>query len=657
MIHSDFVHLHQHTEYSLLDGGCKINDLVNRAIEYKMPAITITDHGTMYGAIDFYLKAKDKGIKPIIGCEAYIAPGSMKDKKTHGVKDAAFHVLLLVKDEVGYKNLMRLMSLAQMEGFYYKPRIDKQHLNEYSEGLIGLTACLKGEIPYYLSRGMNEEAELALKQYIDIFGKENFYLELMDHGIKEQKIVNKELLKLEKKYGLQIVATNDCHYLDRNDAFAHEVLLCVQTGTTLEDPNHMRMANDQFYFKSPGEMRKIFKELPRALKNTIGVQEKCNLELDFSKMLMPRFTPPDGKKPAEYLRELSLKGLEEIYPEKSKDAKERLEHELKIITDMGFSSYFLMVRDIVHFAKEKGILVGPGRGSAAGSLVSYVFGITKIDPLKYNLLFERFLNPDRISMPDIDIDFCDTRRSEVINYIVERYGKENVAQIITFGTLGAKAVVRDVARVLGFSYQRADTIAKMIPTELNITLSKALESELELKNLYETDEDVKRLFDVAFKLEGLPRNASTHAAGVIISNEKLWKHVPVCRGQNGESVTQYSMYPLEKIGLLKMDILGLKTLSVINDSVSIIKRTKGIELNMDDLDFSDKKTYELLNKANTIGVFQLESSGMRELCRKIGLSQLEEIIALIALYRPGPMNMLEDYVQKARQGQGVILSS
>ena len=646
MKYSDFVHLHQHTEFSLLDGACKIDALIDKAIEYKMPAVAITDHGTMHGVIEFYLKAKEKGIKPIIGCEAYIAPGSMKDKKTHGIKDAAFHIVLLVKDEIGYKNLMKLMSFAQIEGFYYKPRIDKQILSKYSEGLIGLSACLKGEIAYLLTHNMQEEAELALKSYLDIFGKEDFYLELMDHGIPEQKIANRELIKLAKKYDVKLVATNDCHYLQKEDAFAHEVLLCIQTGTTLADPNRMKMQTDEFYFKSPDEMKFLFKDVPVAIKNTIEIQEKCNLLIDFSKRHMPKYTPPDGKSPEKYLRELCEQGIKKLYPKITKEIKERLNHELNIITKMGFPSYFLMVRDIVQFARDNGILVGPGRGSAAGSIVSYALGITKIDPLKYNLLFERFLNPDRISMPDIDIDFADSRRGEVINYIVNKYGKENVAQIITFGTLGAKAVVRDVARVLGFSYQRADSIAKLIPSELNITLKKALETEPELKNLYETEPEVKRLFEIAFKLEGLPRNASTHAAGVIISNEKIWEHVPVCRGQNGEIVTQYSMYPLEKIGMLKMDILGLKTLTVINDAVNIIKRTQGIHLDLDKIDFSDKKTYELLNKANTIGVFQLESSGMRELCRKIGLSQLEEIIALIALYRPGPMNMLDDYVQR-----------
>ncbi|MCK5706166.1 MAG: DNA polymerase III subunit alpha [Candidatus Aureabacteria bacterium] len=646
MYHTDFVHLHQHTEYSLLDGACKLNDLLDRAIEYKMPALAITDHGTMHGVIDFYQKAKSKGIKPIIGCEAYIAPGSRKNKKTHGVRDAAFHIVLLVKDENGYKNLMKLMSMAQIEGFYYKPRIDKDILSKHSEGLIGMSACLKGEIPYLLSHEMHEEAEQAIKQYVDIFGKEDFYLELMDHGIKEQKIVNKELLRLGKKFNLQTVATNDSHYLDKADAFAHEVLLCIQTGTTIDDPNHMRFSNNEFYFKSPEEMKNIFKSVPDALKNTIAIQEKCNLELDFSKFHLPKFNPPDNKKPVEYLEELCRQSLSKKYNEKSKEVDERLKHELGIIKQMGFSSYFLMVRDIVHFAKENGIFVGPGRGSAAGSLVSYVLGITNIDPLKYNLLFERFLNPDRISMPDIDVDFADNRRSEVINYISEKYGKENVSQIITFGTLSAKAVIRDVARVLGFSYQRADTIAKMIPTELNMTLLKALETEDSLKTLYNDDKDVKRLFDIAFRLEGIPRNASTHAAGVIISNEKIWEYVPVCRGQNSEMVTQYSMKPLEKLGLLKMDILGLKTLTVIQETLSTIKKTKNEDIDLDKIDISDKKTYELLNKANTIGVFQLESSGMRELCRRIGLSQIEEIIAMIALYRPGPMNMLDDYVQR-----------
>jgi DNA polymerase III subunit alpha len=646
MHHTDFVHLHQHTEYSLLDGACKLDDLIERAVQYKMPAVAITDHGAMYGAVDFYSKAKEKGIKPIIGCETYISPHSLSDRKAHGVKDASFHLLLLVKDEKGYKNLMRLLSIAHTEGFYYKPRIDKEVLSQHSEGLIGMSACLKGEVPYYLSRGMSEEAEQALKQYSDIFGPHNFYLELMDHGIPEQKTVNKELIKFHKKFGLKLVATNDAHYLNKDDAFPHEVLLCIQTGTTLNDPNRMKFCNDQFYFKSPDEMKALFKEIPEALKNTMEIQEKCNIELDFKKTHLPHFNAPGGRKPFDYLKDLSYAGLKEKIPLAGKDESSRLEHELQVISQVGFSSYFLLVSDIVHHAKKNGILVGPGRGSAAGSLVSYVLGITNINPLKYDLLFERFLNPDRISMPDIDIDFSDDRRDEVINYVVEKYGKDNVAQIITFGTMGAKLVLRDVARVLGFAYSRADSIAKMIPNELNITLTKALETEEALKKLYEQDAEVKKLFDIAFRLEGLPRNASTHAAGIVISTEKLWEHVPLCRGQNGERVTQYYMVPLEKIGMLKMDILGLKTLTVIKHTVENIKKTKGIDLVIDDMDLNDKATFDLLNKANTIGVFQLESSGMRDLCRRIGLTQIEEIIAMIALYRPGPMNMLEDYVQR-----------
>ena len=646
MIHSKFVHLHVHTEYSLLDGAAKLDNLLDRAAELRMPALAITDHGTMSGAIDFYKKAMAKGIKPIIGEEMYIAPGSRFDKKAFGIKDAAHHLVLLARDEKGYKNLMKLSSIAYLEGFYYKPRIDKEVLERYSEGLIGLSGCLKGEVASLLLSGQYERAREAAGTYNEILGDGNFFLELHDHGMEEQALVNRGLLEMSRELSIPVVAANDCHYIYREDAYSHDILLCVQTGKTLDTEKRMKMFNDQFYLKSEEEMREIFAEVPEAIKNTIEITNRCNLELQFGQDLLPHYHPPDGKRAVDYLRELCMEGLERRYPGTGPDIMGRLNHELGIIEHMNFASYFLIVWDFIRYARSVGIPVGPGRGSAAGSIVAYVLGITDIDPLRYNLLFERFLNPDRVTLPDIDMDFCYDRRNEMLDYVVKKYGVDNVAQIITFGTMKARAAVRDVGRVLGMPYAEVDKVAKLIPAEPRITLADALLLEPALKKRYDKEEGIKKLIDIARKLEGFPRNASTHAAGVVISDMPLTEHIPLCKGKEDEVITQYSMKPIEEIGLLKMDFLGLRTLTVISDALKIIERTRGTKLTKEAIPLDDPGTYELLNKANTIGVFQLESSGMRDLAKKIGINSFEDITALLALFRPGPMHMLNDYVKR-----------
>lgn len=653
MIHSKFVHLHVHTEYSLLDGAARLNNLLDRAAELRMPALAITDHGTMSGAIDFYKKAIARGIKPIIGEEMYIAPGSRFDKKAFGVKDAAYHLVLLARDEKGYKNLMKLSSIAYLEGFYYKPRIDKEVLERYSGGLIGLSGCLKGEVSSRLLAGQDKKAREAAGTYNEILGDGNFFLELHDHGMEEQALVNRGILEMSRDLSIPVVAANDCHYIYREDAYSHDILLCVQTGKTLDAEKRMKMFNDQFYLKSEEEMREIFAEVPEAIKNTIEITNRCNLELQFGQDLLPHYHPPDGKRPGDYLRELCMEGLERRYPGTGPDIMGRLNHELGIIEHMNFASYFLIVWDFIRYARSVEIPVGPGRGSAAGSIVAYVLGITDIDPLRYNLLFERFLNPDRVTLPDIDMDFCYDRRNEILDYVVKKYGVDNVAQIITFGTMKARAAVRDVGRVLGMPYAEVDKIAKLIPAEPRITLADALLMEPALKQRYDKEEGVKKLIDIAQKIEGFPRNASTHAAGVVISDRPLTEHIPLCKGKEDEVITQYSMKPIEEIGLLKMDFLGLRTLTVISDTLKIIERTRGTKLTKEAIPLDDPGTYELLNKANTIGVFQLESSGMRDLAKKIGINSFEDITALLALFRPGPMHMLNDYV-KRKHGRGKI---
>lgn len=655
MKHSDFVHLHLHTEYSLLDGACRIAEVVEKAHACRMPAVAITDHGNMFGAIDFYKVASERGVKPIIGCEAYIAPGSRLEKKSTSARDAAYHLILLAKDEVGYKNLIQLISSAHLEGFYYKPRIDKEILAQHSKGLIGLTSCLKGEVPSKISLEQFGQAKQALDEYRQMFEPGDFYVELQDHGLEEQRKVNRTLIEWARQLGLPLVATNDVHYVEREHWEAHDCLICLQTQSLVTDEKRMRYAAGQFYLRKPEEMHELFAELPEAITNTLAIAEKCNLVLEFNKLRFPVYHPPEGFTREQYLRQLCEQGLRQRYgiewkrpkSEQEKAILERLQNELMVIEKTGFVSYFLIVWDFVHFARSKGIPVGPGRGSAAGSLVAYLLRITDIDPLRYNLLFERMLNLERVSPPDIDMDFCYNRRPEVIDYVRKKYGDDHVAQIITFGTLGAKMVVRDVGRVLGLSYGECDRIAKMIPPDIGMTLKRALELSAELKTAYEKEEMVRRVIDYGFTLEGLSRNASTHAAGVVIGAEPLTHIVPLTTGTNSdEIVTQYSMNPLGELGLLKMDFLGLKTLTVIQETLDLIEQTTGQRIDISTVALDDKKTLELLNKANTIGVFQLESQGMRDLCRRIGVDSVDVIIALIALFRPGPMNMLDDYVNR-----------
>ncbi len=648
MPHSDFVHLHLHTQYSLLDGACRIPEILNLAKLYNMDSLAITDHGNMFGAIDFYFEALKAGIKPIIGCEVYVAPGSRFEKKSGGIEDAAHHLILLCRDETGYQNLMKLVSLGYLEGFYYRPRIDKEALAQYSGGLIGLSACLKGEIPSLLKQNRFNDSLKTADTYSHILGKDNFYLEIQENAIPEQKIVNEGLIKISHELNLGLVATNDVHYPSRAHAASHEALLCIQTQTTLDDPKRMRFQTDEFYFKSPQEMKTLFKETPEAINNTLEIASRCNLELNFSKIHLPKYDAPVGTSKEELLNNLCLQGLKQRYPEITPAITTRLEHELKIIKDMGFASYFLIVWDFIHYAKNKGIPVGPGRGSAAGSIVSYLLGITDIDPLKYGLLFERFLNPERLGLPDIDIDFCYEGRQEVINYVTKKYGQENVAQIITFGTMQAKAVIRDVGRVMGINYADVDKIAKMIPFDPNITLKDAIESESELKTLYQNDPQITKLINTALSLEGLNRHASVHAAGVVIADKPLAEYTPLFKTADDQITTGYSMGILEKIGLLKVDFLGLRTLTVIDQTIKLIKETQNKDVAINTLPLDDQNTYKLFASSHTIGIFQVESSGMRDLLKKLIPEQFEDLIALIALYRPGPIGsgMLDDFIQR-----------
>jgi len=648
MSRSDFVHLHLHTQFSLLDGACRIPEILNLANQYKMDSLAITDHGNMFGAIDFYLEAQKAGIKPIIGCEVYVARRSRLDKTASGREGTSDHLILLSQDEIGYQNLIKLVSLGYLEGFYYRPRIDKDILLEYSKGLIGLSACLKGEIPVMLKEKRFNDALKAADTYLNILGKNNFYLELQENSIPEQKIVNAGLIKVGKELNIPLVATNDVHYLTRDNASTHEVLLCIQTQTTLDDPNRMRFQTDEFYFKSPAEMKTLFKEVPEAIANTLEIASRCNLELDFKQIHLPKYDPPVGETKEEFLEKLCEEGLKKRFDKITPEITERLNHELKTIIKMGFVSYFLIVWDFIHYAKAQGIPVGPGRGSAAGSLVSYLLGITDLDPIKYGLLFERFLNPERMGLPDIDIDFCYERRQEVINYVTQKYGQENVAQIITFGTMQARAVLRDVGRVMGISYADVDRIAKMIPNEPDITLKKALESEPELSNLYKNDPQINKLITAALSLEGLNRHASVHAAGVVISDRPLMNYSPLFKTSDDQITTGFSMGILEKIGLLKVDFLGLRTLTVIDQTVKLIKKTRGKDVAIEKLPIDDPNTYKLLASAQTIGIFQVESSGMRDLLKKLDPERFEDIIALLALYRPGPIGsgMLDDFIKR-----------
>jgi len=634
MEHSDFVHLHVHTGYSLLDGMCRIPDLVKKAKEYRMPALAITDHGNMFGAIEFYTEAMSEGIKPIIGSEMYLAPKNRKEKHIERGEVSYYHLTLLCKNERGYKNLMELNSIGYLEGFYYRPRIDKEILREYSEGLIALSGCLKGEISQKILRGREDEALDIAGEFKAIFGKGNFYLELMDLSMPEQKKVNEVLIRISQKLDIPWVLTNDVHYLEKKHSVAHDALLCIQTGSVLQEENRLKFSTDEFYFKSPREMEKIFADYPESWKNTIEVMEKCNLMLEFGKFHLPHFPVPGGGTLDSYLAELCHEGFKQKIPDADDKTRERLEFELSVIKNMGFSGYFLIVNDFIKFARSQKISVGPGRGSTAGSLVAFCLGITEINPLKYGLFFERFLNPGRKKMPDIDIDFSDTRRGEVINYVSNKYGKDKVTQIITFGTMAARAVIRDVGRVLDMPYGEVDQIAKRIPLLGHFTVEEAVKKDSELKNF---QEKYPALFEISKTLEGLPRHASTHAAGVVIAREPLVEYTPLYQVNEGEILTQYPMEILDKIGLLKMDLLGLKTLSLLDNAIEIIKSTKGKDIDLINLPLDDSATYKLLRAAKTIGVFQLESEGMRELMKKMRPDSFKDLIALLALYRPGPL--------------------
>ncbi len=648
---SDFVHLHVHTQYSLLDGACQLDELLDRASKYNMPACAITDHGNMFGAINFYQKAKARGIKPIIGCEIYVAPESRFDKTSHGIKGASYHLLLLAKNLTGYRNLLEIVSIGYLEGFYYKPRVDKEVLGRCSKGLVAMSACLKGEVSHFLLSDQWDQAKRAAAEYADIFGKENFYLEIQENNLEEQRRLNAGLVKLARELDIPVVATNDVHYLDKDDVKAHDALLCIQTGTTIDETNRMKFHTDQLYFKTADEMKESFAELPEAISNTTKIADMCQLELDFDELHLPRFTAPDGEDNDAFFRRLVEEGLKKRYSEITVQITERVGNEIRIIQDLGYVSYFLIVWDFINRAKQMGIPVGPGRGSAAGSIVSYALGITDIDPLKYGLIFERFLNPERVTMPDIDIDFCFERRNEVIDYVIDKYSKANVAQIITFGTMMAKGVLRDVGRVMAIPYAEVDKIAKLVPNDPGITLDQALEIEPELAHIYEDDPTIRQLIDTSRRLEGLNRHVSIHAAGVVISDKPLLKRIPLFKTGDDQIITGFDMKSLEKIGMLKMDFLGLKTLTVIQQTTQIVKRTREKDVRMEDIPLDDKRTFDLLARAETAGVFQLESGGMRDLLRKLKPEKFEELIAILALYRPGPMGsgMLDEFI-KRKQG-------
>ncbi len=641
----NFTHLHVHTEYSLLDGSNKINEYVARVKELGMNSAAITDHGVMYGCIDFYRAAKAAGIKPILGCEVYVAPGSRFDREMGQSEDRYYHLVLLAENNHGYENLMKIVSKAFVDGFYYKPRVDMELLQEYHEGIIALSACLAGEVAKNITRGMYEEAKSAALRYEEIFGKGNFFLELQDHGIPQQQRVNQQLLRMSQETGIALVATNDVHYTYSADAEAHDILLCVQTRKLLSDENRMRYEGGQYYVKSPEEMAELFPYIPEALENTQKIADRCEVEIEFGVTKLPKFDVPAPYTSWEYLNKLCYDGLKDRYSGDLTELEKRLEYELGVIKTMGYVDYFLIVWDFIRFARDHDIMVGPGRGSAAGSLVSYTLGITKLDPIKYNLLFERFLNPERVSMPDIDVDFCFERRQEVIDYVVEKYGKDRVVQIVTFGTMAARGVIRDVGRVMDLPYAQCDMIAKMIPEELNITIDKALSMNPELKNLYNTDETVKKLIDMSKRLEGLPRHTSMHAAGVVISQKSVDEYVPLARASDGSIVTQFTMTTLEELGLLKMDFLGLRTLTVIQKAVKLIEKNKGISLDMDHVDYSDKQVYDMLGAGKTEGVFQLESAGMTSFMKELKPESLEDVIAGISLYRPGPMDFIPQYIE------------
>ncbi len=640
-----FTHLHVHTEYSLLDGSSKIKELTARAKELGMDSMAITDHGVMYGVIDFYRAAREVGIKPILGCEVYVAPGSRFDRENGAGEDRYYHLILLAENNTGYKNLMKIVSKGFVDGFYYKPRVDLDLLTTYHEGIISLSACLAGEVQKYLARGMYEEAKRSALRYSEIFGKDHFYLELQDHGIPEQKMVNQGLLRLSQETGLELVATNDIHYTYAEDAKAHDILLCIQTGKKVTDEDRMRYEGGQYYCKSEEEMRKLFPYAQEAIDNTHKIAERCNVEIEFGVTKLPKYEVPEGFDSWTYLNHLCREGFKTRYPNDDGTLSRRLDYELGVIKTMGYVDYFLIVWDFINYARSRDIMVGPGRGSAAGSIVSYTLGITNIDPVRYNLLFERFLNPERVSMPDIDVDFCYERRQEVIDYVVRKYGKDQVVQIVTFGTLAAKGVVRDVGRVLDLPYAMCDSIAKMIPNDLGMTLDKALTANPDLKKLYNENEQVKYLIDMSKRLEGLPRHTSMHAAGVVIGSRSIDEFVPLSRAADGTITTQFTMTTIEELGLLKMDFLGLRTLTVIQNAVRLAEKDYGIKLDMDHIDYDDKKVLESIGTGRTEGVFQLESGGMKGFMKELKPENLEDIIAGISLYRPGPMDFIPRYLK------------
>lgn len=647
----DFVHLHVHSEYSLLDGAARIADLIKQAKDLGMPALALTDHGVMYGVIDFYSTASEQGLKPIIGCEVYVAPHS-RFEKTAG--DSAHHLLLLAENNEGYRNLMKLSTLAFIEGYYYRPRVDKELLAAHHDGLIALSGCLKGEVSQLILQDKYDQAKEAALGFQKIFGEGNFFLEIQNQDLQEQVPLNKGLVELSRELKIPLVATNDVHYVVKDDASAQEALLCVQTGSTLDEEDRLRFSTEEFYLKSAEEMGEVFSNLPEALENTVKIAERCNLKLELDKIYLPHFDAPDGYDLYSYLEKLCREGIKERYPQVTKEVLDRLNYELGVIKQTGFAGYFLVVQDFVKFARENGVRVGPGRGSAAGSIVSYALGITNIDPLVHGLLFERFLNPERVSMPDIDIDFDDAGRDRVIQYVTGKYGKDKVAQIITFSRMKAKAATRDAGRVLGYPYGKVDKIAKLViagkraDTGADLVIEDSLQSQPELKEVYETDEDARKILDTAKKLEGLARTDSIHAAGVVISRDELTNYAPLQRKREQETVTQYEMHAIQKIGLLKIDFLGLRNLTVINDALRIIKETKGVELDIDNIPFDDKKTFGLLQKGESTGIFQLESTGMRSLLKDLRPTIFADIIAVLALYRPGPLKtgMVDDFVKR-----------
>ncbi len=653
----DFVHLHNHSDYSILDGAITVNKLVGRAVELGMPAIAITDHGNMFGAVEFYQKAQKAGIKPIIGEEFYVAPGSRFKKETsrESGEGIAYHLVLLARNNTGYKNLMRLSSIAYTEGFYYKPRIDMEVLEKYSEGLIVSSACIAGEIPANIIRGKHKEARVLAGRYQEIFGKENFFLELQYHGIKEQEIANRELIKMAAEMNIPLIATNDAHYVTRDDAYSHEVLLCVQTGKTMSDENRMKFATDEFYLKTLDEMRMNFADYPDSLFNTCRIADMIDLDIDLGNPVLPNFEVPAGFNLDSYLRHLVYEGADRIYSGRIPEAeKERIEYELSVITNMKFSGYFLIVWDFINYARSVNIPVGPGRGSAAGSIVSYCLGITALDPMRYNLLFERFLNPDRNEMPDMDIDFCADRREDVIDYVKRKYGEDHVSQIITINRMKAKAVVKDVARALDIPFAEANDISKLIEEN---TLAESIKTSPELKKLADSEKG-KELIDISLRLEGLTRSAGKHAAGVVISKGPLTEYVPLYRDKDGSISSQYEKNTLEQAGLVKMDFLGLKNLSIIDSCLKLIKETTGDEIDINNIPLDDSETYRLLKNADTKGVFQLESSGMQNILRRLGPTEFEDIIAIVALYRPGPLGsgMADDFIERKKKPELVEYS-